>query len=86
MELKSTQEDLKLLHLQKKNHIVRLASNKCISAKQIKKYIGTSASVRTVGNYMNASSILKYRKLKTKPNLKNEHKNARLEFEKKYMT
>jgi Transposase len=60
--------------------IVGFASNKVISARNIKSILGLNVSKRTAARCLSGSGKLKYMKMIGKPKLKKEHKKARMDF------
>lgn len=69
-----------------KRSIVSQASNKIISCNQIRAELPNPVSKMTVWRVLNASPILNFEKIKTKPILTPDDKIKRLEFAKKTMT
>jgi hypothetical protein len=63
-----------------------LASTQTLSAGQIKAKINSSASRRTISLRISESPYFEYLKMKKKPPLKQEHKDARLRWAREQMT
>jgi len=68
-----------------KRHILRTASNSCLSAKGIAERAGVKTNVRNVQRFLKASKHLKRQKIKRKPALTNAHKAHRLQIAKNRM-
>ena len=69
-----------------KRRVVRAASNKVISCRQISADLNLKVSRWTVNRVIRESGILKHKKKKTSPSLTDTHRQARLDWAKKHMT
>jgi transposase len=76
----------KALSKRDESHIVRLASNKAVSARQIHADVKPKCSERTVRRCIVKSKILKRKKYLTKPQLSVKHKQARLDWAREHMS
>lgn len=60
--------------------ILQLASNSCVTSRQIRGRVGSNASIRTIQRVIKKCPHLKRRKLRKKPLLLEHHRQARFEF------
>ena len=65
--------------------VFRMASNEIISLRDIQAAIPTSICRSTVHNYLKRNSLIKNRKLLSKPPLTPQHKIARLKWARSHM-
>jgi transposase len=69
-----------------KRRIISSASNRKVSAAEIKKDLNLSQSVTTIGRVLRSEPTLRYEVIQRKPKLKEHHKTARLEWARERMS
>lgn len=74
-----------ILSMREKRAILRVASNSCLTAKQIVHKIGVETNIRNVRRILQACDNIRQKKLKKKSSLTARHKQDRLRFAKEYV-